>query len=250
MKEQILAKLKELEQVHGFKILFAIESGSREWGIASKDSDYDVRVVYYYPAQRYYDIAPYTEDFSYIEGLIDIQCMELRKFTKLMLNNNPTCSEWIQSQTTYVGEIPQMFKDFVAKDINLHNLAHHYMGLLRQNYHKYLENGKDTSIKRYLYAIKGWISAIYALHNQLPPIDFKMMISLSPGITFLQRASLLKILVIKLNSDKEKQDLGDQKEVKQWMCDFMNTEIPQKKKKMVDTLPYREVVMGIIEGAK
>lgn len=38
-----LRKIKETERV---KIIMAVESGSRAWGFASPDSDYDVRFVY------------------------------------------------------------------------------------------------------------------------------------------------------------------------------------------------------------
>ena len=39
MKEQIIDLFKEIDEIP----LFYIESGSRLWGIASPDSDYDVR---------------------------------------------------------------------------------------------------------------------------------------------------------------------------------------------------------------
>ncbi len=46
MEEIIQAKLKEIEKKENVKIIMAVESGSRAWGFASKDSDYDARFVY------------------------------------------------------------------------------------------------------------------------------------------------------------------------------------------------------------
>ncbi len=46
MKEKILEKLKEIERTKGVEVLYAVESGSRAWGFASPDSDYDIRFIY------------------------------------------------------------------------------------------------------------------------------------------------------------------------------------------------------------
>lgn len=43
---EINEKLDEIERKEGVRILHAVESGSRAWGFASPDSDYDVRFVY------------------------------------------------------------------------------------------------------------------------------------------------------------------------------------------------------------
>ena len=39
-------KLAEIEKIHNIRIVYAVESGSRAWGFASPDSDYDVRFIY------------------------------------------------------------------------------------------------------------------------------------------------------------------------------------------------------------
>ena len=46
MKEKIQEQLRRIEEAENIKILLAVESGSRAWGFASSDSDYDVRFIY------------------------------------------------------------------------------------------------------------------------------------------------------------------------------------------------------------
>ncbi|MBQ3973493.1 MAG: nucleotidyltransferase domain-containing protein, partial [Lachnospiraceae bacterium] len=46
IQREIRENLDRIETKHGVRILYAAESGSRAWGFASPDSDYDVRFVY------------------------------------------------------------------------------------------------------------------------------------------------------------------------------------------------------------
>ena len=46
MEQVIREKLAEIENKENVRIIMAVESGSRSWGFASPDSDYDVRFVY------------------------------------------------------------------------------------------------------------------------------------------------------------------------------------------------------------
>ena len=46
MKSRILKELNEIEKNNDVKVIYACESGSRAWGFASEDSDYDVRFIY------------------------------------------------------------------------------------------------------------------------------------------------------------------------------------------------------------
>ena len=56
MKDEIKKELLRLELQHDIKILYAVESGSRAWGFASIDSDWDVRYIYIHRLDWYLKI--------------------------------------------------------------------------------------------------------------------------------------------------------------------------------------------------
>lgn len=53
MTDRISVALHRLEQEKDCRILFAVESGSRAWGFASPDSDYDIRAAFVRPLSAY-----------------------------------------------------------------------------------------------------------------------------------------------------------------------------------------------------
>ena len=58
IRREIEATLARLEEEYSIKILFACESGSRGWGFASPDSDYDVRFIYVHKVEWYLTVLP------------------------------------------------------------------------------------------------------------------------------------------------------------------------------------------------
>jgi uncharacterized protein len=51
--QEIMHRLALTERDEGVRILLAIESGSRAWGFASPNSDFDVRFIYVRPTDWY-----------------------------------------------------------------------------------------------------------------------------------------------------------------------------------------------------
>ena len=78
MRETILSKLDEIENRENVKILLAVESGSRAWGLASPDSDYDVRFIYVRPKADYLRLEKNKDVIELpIEGELDINGWDL-----------------------------------------------------------------------------------------------------------------------------------------------------------------------------
>ena len=68
IENDIQISLDEVEQSCDVEILLAVESGSRAWGFASPDSDYDVRFIYLQRPENYIRI---DDDKDYIDWELD-----------------------------------------------------------------------------------------------------------------------------------------------------------------------------------
>lgn len=105
IRREILQRLHTAEVEHGVRVLMAIESGSRAWGFASPNSDYDVRFIYVHPAHWYQavDLEERRDVIEYpIVDDIDLNGWDLRKALRLYWKSNPALVEWLQSPITYM----------------------------------------------------------------------------------------------------------------------------------------------------
>lgn len=97
-----------IEKRHGVRVLYASETGSRGWGFASTDSDYDVRFVYAHTKDWYLDSLLSKADDT-IEnavqqtsiGKLDICGWDLVKAIDLFRNSNASIFEWLTSPIVY-----------------------------------------------------------------------------------------------------------------------------------------------------
>ena len=80
MQQLIVKKLEEIERQDHVRILLAVESGSRAWGFASEDSDYDVRFIYVRPRNDYLRLEKFRDVIELpLEGELDINGWDLDK---------------------------------------------------------------------------------------------------------------------------------------------------------------------------
>ena len=86
VEELVRMKIKEIEEKENIRVLHVIESGSRAWGFASPDSDYDVRFIYVRDKDFYLSLRD-TKDFIdwELNEVLDINGWDLKKALMLML---------------------------------------------------------------------------------------------------------------------------------------------------------------------
>ena len=102
MEKEILKELKNIEQEQDIKILYAVESGSRAWGFASLDSDWDVRYIYIHNSLWYLSIDDKKDSYDKIlPNDIDLSGWDLKKTLKLFRKSNPPLLEWMRSPIIY-----------------------------------------------------------------------------------------------------------------------------------------------------
>ena len=95
MLETIKQKLNEIEKRENVRILHAVESGSRAWGFASPDSDYDVRFIYVREKEFYLRLDKTRDVIEWqLDDTLDINGWDLAKALTLLHRSNPTVFEW------------------------------------------------------------------------------------------------------------------------------------------------------------
>ena len=103
METKILQRLKDIESKYDVKVLLAVESGSRAWGFASKDSDYDVRFVYVHRKEWYLTLVEGRDVIEELDsdGVMDFAGWDLKKALLLMGKGNCAFAEWLNSPIIY-----------------------------------------------------------------------------------------------------------------------------------------------------
>jgi len=175
MKQTILQKLLELEQSENIKILYACESGSRAWGFASPDSDFDVRFIYCRPANDYLSIVEMPDVVGLpVNEVLDIGGWDLKKTLKLFMKSNAPLYEWLQSPIVYrqddafVDELRSLMPGYFS----LRSAGNHYLSMAHNTLRDDLQ-GKEIKLKRYFYALRPALACRWIVEKQtVPPMEF------------------------------------------------------------------------------
>ena len=170
MKEKIISKIEELEKSENVRIIHAVESGSRAWGFASPDSDYDVRFIYVRPKEFYLRLDKTRDVIEWqLDNMLDINGWDLQKSLRLLHTSNPTLFEWNNSPIVYKttnswSEIQEEINNYFSAKSGLH----HYLSTASGNYREFLK-GDMVKLKKYFYVVRPLLACKWILGKNCPP---------------------------------------------------------------------------------
>lgn len=174
IEELVDFKLKEIEEKENVKILHAIESGSRAWGFASPDSDYDVRFIYVRPVEYYIRLED-TKDFIdwELDETLDINGWDLQKVLRHFHKSNATLFEWSNSPVIYKTTSEwQKIKQVSEKYFSCKSSMYHYYGTANKNYNEYLLDDM-VKYKKYFYVLRPILACKWIEYKKCaPPVLF------------------------------------------------------------------------------
>lgn len=170
MLDTIKTKLAEIESRENVRILHCVESGSRAWGFASPDSDYDVRFIYVRPKDFYLRLDDTRDVIEWqLDDTLDINGWDLDKTLKLLHKSNPTLFEWNSSPIIY-KTTPEWQR--ISAEINSYFVKkaglYHYLHTAKGNYREYLQT-ETVRLKKYFYVLRPVLSCMWIIKHGTPP---------------------------------------------------------------------------------
>lgn len=173
MKQTIQEKLAQISLAEPLHFLLAAESGSRAWGFASPDSDYDVRAIYIRPQEHYLQIDEAKDTFEFIENQwFDVGGWDIRKALQLLRKSNAVLLEWLRSPIVYtqdeafIGRLNELAPQYVQAAA----LLHHYRGIAG-NALKAMDLAQPIKLKKWFYVLRPLLAARWAVkQGGIPPM--------------------------------------------------------------------------------
>ncbi|MFZ3579758.1 DNA polymerase beta superfamily protein [Virgibacillus sp. DJP39] len=184
MKNTVVNKLNQIEEDYHVKVLYCCEAGSRTWGLASKESDFDVRFIYIHTQDYYLGIDPVGigKKSDVIElpisTSLDMSGWELTKTLRLFRKSNPSLLEWIHSSIVYAQAFSTVDKmeRLIPVIVNPGVCILHYLNIANTNVKKCQQN-KRVTVKQLINVIRPILAAMWIkTHQEFPPIEFKVLL--------------------------------------------------------------------------
>lgn len=202
MQNEVTQALARIEAKHGVQVLYAAESGSRAWGFASPDSDFDVRFIYVHPRDWYLRIdEPRDVIEAMLPGDLDLSGWELRKSLQLYLRSNIALYEWLDSPIVYrqQGPLASQLRQLLPRAFRAPAGYHHYLRTAQGISEQHLQR-PQLRLKKLFYTLRALLACRWIRHaDSQPPTAFSLLCQ-AAWVSDHERAMVAQLLVAKCDS--------------------------------------------------
>lgn len=246
-------KLDEIEKKEGVRILHAVESGSRAWGFASPDSDYDIRFVYVRPKEDYLRLDEPRDVIEWqLDEVLDINGWDLKKALRQFAKGNATLFEWSGSPIVYrTSEEWSKIKEVSKRYFSEKAAVYHYYGTANSTLRGYLL-GDMVKYKKYFYALRPLLAAQYIeKYHSAPPVLFDDLLKMD--LPEELRQAIDELLEVKKRTTERKEnpqmpvirefiesETARQKEIADNLVDDHNKDLTLLNRIFIETITEKE----------
>ena len=253
IQEFVKQDIERAAEENDIAVFYVCESGSRAWGFPSADSDYDVRFLYVHPRDWYLSIFRHRDTIEFMREFdgtdVDYVGWDIGKALLLLHNGNPNLLSWIYSPYVYYEDaVVERVRRLAADNFRPRASFHHHLSLARKHYDRYIKPHQTVSRKRYLYTLRGVLSAQLAALSVMPPIDFADLLDASP----VKKRTDVLVQIAGLVSDKMFDSETDETERVPILDEYIVGEIARLRKEHIPVYrppkePFETLFIDIVD---
>ena len=151
MKERIIGKLKEIEEKNNVKIIFAADTGSRNFGYATENSDYDIRFIFIHKPEKYLSLKKRKETIETKEEGVEFVGFDIKKALSFVYKSNIQIWQWLHSTEVYIStETSEEIKKMLPDYFKMKEFLYQYAGSAGHAFKRKIVGEENPKIKYYI----------------------------------------------------------------------------------------------------
>jgi len=254
----IKSYLANCEKDNEIRIFLAVEAGSRSWGMANEDSDYDVKFIYVHQPEWYLFIDEGRRDVIDYKAVtpqniaVDLNGWDIKKALKMLRESNCGIMEWLFSPIVYAAD-ETFLKDCRALALSMvswKSVAFHFLNQAKKHLRDYFEGHTNVITKKYFYVLRPLLCCEWLRQKQIaemPPsllTDLLASISLPEEVLFTIQSLIKKKIETKMSTSLKEERI---KILDDWISqtsvaceEYAASQL--KVKKLPDTQPFNQLI--------
>ena len=182
--ENVIPPILDYCKEKDISLLCCADNGSRSWGFASKNSDWDIKFLYVHNDKNKYISLSEPKQHTSFKYNDKLECVgyDIKKFLNLLQKGNAQTYELFNSKYFYAyfkhsSRILRGFTNDVLTE-NIDKVMRHYLGLSYSIFKEVKKNNSSNKLKDCFYVIRSLLIVQYMFdENKLPPLDLNDLLN-------------------------------------------------------------------------